>query len=363
MPKALPIKTLAMDAKVNSNGVYDIPLWRYHSDVCDAPSASSSELATISESGEEYFSRSKYNPDFNPLEEYKAHKRHFKFGHAAHARILEGGKDWHKEDFILIPKKWNRSTFRTRDLAEWVWMQEVRKGFIAIFEHEVAAVDAMAARIAHHPEANALFQFGIPELSMIFKVGDIWVKARPDMLPVRPVDSKGRVIKKREDLTPATKFAFSADVLSDYKTIDDNKPAFCRHAISKWGYDLKLANVALAAVRLFGIDFGSLSFGLVFQKSSPPYGITTVEIDPSGDYMHLLVAKALYGASQFQKGMAPALNEFGEREWRGDEWEGYTNEILRYTPSGYFMDDLKKLIEDGTYPNLDAKLRIIEGGS
>lgn len=362
MPKALPIKTLAMDEKISESGVYDIPLWRYHSDICDKPSLSSSEVSTCAESGEEYFARSKYNPDFKPLAEYKAHKRHFRFGHAAHAKILLG-KDWHKEDFILIPPKWNGKTFRTKDLAEWVWLQEVRKGFIALFESEVEAVDAMAARIADHPEANALFQFGIPELSMMFKSGDIWVKARPDMLPVRPVDSKGRVIKKRELLTPSTKFAFSADVLSDYKTIDDNKPAFCRHSIAKWGYDLKLANVALAAVKLYGIDFSSLSFGLVFQKSSTPWGITTVEVDPAGDYMHLLVAKAIYGAQQFEKGMSPLLNEFGEREWKGGEWEGYVSEILRYTPSGYFMDELKKMIEDGTYPNLDKKLRIIEGAS
>lgn len=360
MPKALPIKTLAMDAKVDANGVYDIPLWRYHSDICEAPSASSSEITTIASSGEEYFAKSRYNPEYKPLEDYKAHKRHFRFGHAAHARILLGAKDWHKEDFILIPKKWNGKTFRTRDLAEWVWLQEVRKGFIALFESEVAAVDAMAKRIEHHPEANALFQFGIPELSMIFKVGGIWVKARPDMLPVRPVDSKGRVIKKREDLTAKTKFAFSADVLSDYKTIDDNSKGACFRDIGKWGYDMKLANVALAAVRLFGIDFGSLSFGLVFQKSSPPYGITTVEIDPSGDYMHLLVAKAIYGAWQFEKGVAPLLDPLGPQEWVGGEWEGYTNEILRYSPSGYFMDDLRKLVEDGTYPNLDTKLRVIE---
>lgn len=358
MPKALQIKTLGAEEKISTAGVWDIPAWRYHSDICDAPSGSSSELVTVAGSGEEYFAKSRYNPDYNPLVGFKTHKACFKFGHAAHAKILIG-KDWHKEDFILCPKKWK--TWRSDDAKEWRWMQEVRKGLIVITERDVEHVDGMAAKIADHPEANALFEHGIPELSMTIKVGRVWIKTRPDMLPVVPVTNKGKVIRNRKLLTSSTRYAFSADVLSDYKTIDDNKPAFCRNAIKTWSYDMKLANVALAAVRLFGVNFGDLSFGLVFQKTTPPYGITTVEIDPAGDYMHLLVAKCLYAASQFEKGLAPILDEFGEREWRGDEWEGYTNEILRYTPSGYFMDDLRKMVEDGTYPNLDNKLRVIEG--
>lgn len=361
MPKALPIKTLPIGDKIAEDGVYDIPSFRYHSDICDAPSASSSELKTISDSGEEYFVNSKYNPEYNPLADYKAHKRLFSFAHAAHARNLLGAKDWHKEDFILIPRKFNGKTFRTKDLAEWVWMQEVRKGFIAIFESEVEAVDAMAAKIVNHPEANALFSHGVPELSMVFKVGNVWIKVRPDILPVRPVDREGRVIKKRSLLTSSTRFAFSASVLSDYKTIDDNSKWSCYRSIAKFGYDMKLANIALAAVRLFGIDFTALSFGLIFQKSKPPYGITTVEIDPAGDYMHLLCARNLYAAAQFEKGMSPLLDPLGSGEWKGDEWEGYVNEVLRYTPSGEFMDQLRKMVEDGTYPNLDSKLRIVEG--
>jgi len=352
MPKALPIKTLPLGEKISEAGAYDIPLFRYHSDICSAPSVSSSEISQIANNGEIYYSRSKYNPEFKPLEEYKAHKRRFNFANAAHARLLLGPKDWHKEDFILIPKKWNGKTFRTRELSEWVWLQEVRKGLICIFESEVDAVDAMAKRVEEHPEAKALLQYGLPEITLCHKIGDIWVKARPDILPVRPVDAKGKIIRKRELITSATKFAFASDVQTDYKTIFDNSPMLCRQAIGKYGYDMKLANVALAAVRLFGIDFSALSFGLVFQSTSPPYGITAVEIDPLGDYMHLLVAKAIYGARQFEKGMS-----------FGGEWEGYVSEILRYTPSGYFMDDLKKLVEDGTYPNLDGKLRVIEGGA
>lgn len=350
MPKALQIKTLPLSDKIHAEGLYDIPLWRYHSDICAAPSVSSSEIRTLAESGEEYFAKSKYNPEYNPLEEYKAHIRHFKFGHAAHARILMGAEDWHKEDFILIPPKWSKKTFRTKDLAEWVWMQEVRKGLIAIFEHEVAAVDAMAAKIMDHPEANALFEYGIPELSLIFKEGETYVKARPDILPVRPVDPKGKIIKKRELLTSATKYALGSTLISDFKTIDDNSPALCKYAITKWGYDLKLANVGLASCRLFDVDFADLTFGLVFQKSKTPWGITTIEVDPHGDYMHMLVAKAIYGMHQFAKGMEPVTGE----------WEGYVTEILRYTPSGYFMDDLKKMIDSGTYPNLDKKLRVVE---
>lgn len=350
MPKTQLIRTKTLGERMSEEGVYDIPLHTYHKDCLTAPSVSSSELVTLAESGEEYFVNSKYNPDYEPLEEYKGHKRHFRFGSAAHAKIMLG-KDWHKDDFILIPKKWNGKTFRTKDLAEWVWIQEVRKGFIAIFESEVEAVDAMAERIKDDPGANALFNYGVPEVSLCIKVGEIWVKARPDMLPILPVTKAGKVIKDTTALTAATRFAFSATVLSDYKTIDDNSEANCRRAIARWGYDMKLANVALTACRLFGLNFSDLSFGLVFQKHKPPYGITTIEIDPDGDYMHLLVARCLYAAGQFEKGMSI-----------GGEWEGYTAEILRYTPSGFFMDRLRRMVEDGTYPNLDGKLRVIEDG-
>lgn len=337
MPRPIPITTLQPDEKVRRKGAYIMPLWRYHGDCASIPSISSSGLVEVANNGEEFYAESHYNPaaPVNTQKEHKVHTPAFTMGHAAHCAVV-GGADW-TEEFVTPPNDFPGS-WRSEKWKEWRWFQEVRKGKIVITKEDIKHVNGMVERIQDHALANALFTNGIPEVSLFHSHDGIIVKCRPDVLPV---------VQDRKDLDL---FHWMADVVSDYKTTFDNSPGNCRSQIIKHGYDMKLANVAWAAVKLFDVNFGDLSFGLVFQKTTPPYGITPVEVDPDGDYMHMLVARNMFAASRFAKGMAVV----------DGHWDGYLEETLNFKPSGSFMDTLRKHIDEGTYPNIDHKLRIVQ---
>lgn len=339
MTKALNIDPLPKGGKILKPGIYDIPLPLYHSDIAWKESVSSGDLKLLSENGEEYFEESYYNPkNLDEKRQIALHKECFRFGTAAHCKILEPQK-WIK-DYEIRPKKWG--TWRSSDSKYWRWHTEAKKGKTVITPEEVAHVDNMAERILDHTLASKLFELGVPEVSgFIEDDNGTVIKCRSDMSPLAPDGQGGYVI--------------ADNVFSDYKTIWDNSIGSCYKAIRDYGYDQKLANCAFVFCRLFGIPFGDLDFALVFQKTLPPYGITIVELD--NEYMFKLVAKNLYGSQNFARGRAAI----------GGEWLGYVETqqeaLLKYKPSSFFIDTLDKRIKEGVYPNLDGKLRRVKPGS
>ena len=330
--KKLPVTTVQPNSKIKKSGLYDLTLSQYHSDCAWLPSASSSDLKLIADSGEEYYADSYYNEENNDEKaRVKLHAEHFRFGTAAHAKILEPQK-W-INNYIMRPTKWN--TWRTADSKHWRWVQEYQKGMTVITKEDISRVDAMARRIADDPICSILFDTGIPEVSMFLETEfGVVMKSRPDMMSLRQ-DKK-------------TKKVFLADnVLTDYKTTYDNSVGNCYRDIAKYGYDMKLANAALMVCRLFNIDFGTLDFCLVFQKTVKPFGITPIELD--NEYMFKLAAKNLYAAKLFAEGMAPM-----------GQWQGYSGDIIKYRPNGFYVERMEQFIQDGTYPNLDSKMRIVK---
>lgn len=336
MSKALSILDYEPGTKIMKPGLYRMPLSVYHSDCAWKESTSSGDNFALSENGEEWWKDSYYNP-VNQTEkrQIKLHKECFRFGTAAHTKILEPQK-W-IEEYVPWPSKWK--TMRSEDAKYWRWVQETQKGMTTINLQDVAKVDAMARRIKEHTLASTLFEVGEPEISLFIEdeCGTV-IKSRPDMLPIYE-DKKTK------------KLRIADNIFSDYKTCFDNSPDACNRQIEKMGYDVKLACCALVACRLLGFNFGDLDFALVFQKTEDPYGITVIEL--GNDYMHKLAAKALYGAQQFARGRAPL----------GGQWDGYTDEIVKYNPPGYSnrteakLDDL---IAKGILPNLDNKMRLVK---
>jgi len=335
MGKILKITDLAIDEKVTKPGLYRMPLPLYHSDCAWKESVSSGDAFKLAENGEEYWEDSYYNPkNQDDKSRVKLHKDAFRFGTAAHTKILEPQK-W-IEDYIPRPSKWK--TWRSEDAKHWRWVQEYQKGLTTIAMSDVVHIDAMAERILKHSLASTLFEVGEPEISLFMETAlGVVLKARPDMLPIYE-DKK------------TNKVRIADNIFSDYKTCYDNSPEACTKAIENNGYDVKLANCAFVACRLFNWNFGDLDFVLVFQKTLPPYGITVMEL--GNDHMHKLAALALHGANQFAKG----------RQVMGGEWDGYTDEIVKYYPPGYSrrtIERLDKRINSGELPNLDGKMRIV----
>jgi len=336
MTKSLSIIDLEPGAKVMKPGLYRMPLSTYHSDCAWKESVSSGDCYKLSENGEEYWVESYYNEDNqNNKRQIALHKECFRFGTAAHTKILEPQK-W-IDDYIPWPPKWK--TMRSEDAKHWRWVQEAQKGLTTINLKDVARVDAMARRIKDHTLASTLFEVGEPEISLFIEdESGVVIKTRPDMLPVYE-DKKTKRVR------------IADNIFSDYKTCFNNSPDACKKQIENMGYDVKLACCALVACRLLGLNFGDLDFALVFQKTEAPYGITVIEL--KNDFMHKLAAKALYGAQQFAKG----------RQVIGGQWDGYTDEIVTYNPPGYSNrteEKLELLIKKGILPNLDGKMRIVK---
>ena len=272
--------------------------------------------------------RSYYNPaNQDEKTKVKNHASHFRFGSAAHAKILEP-QAWIK-NYIVRPIKWK--SWRSEDAKHWRWVQEYQKGLTVVTPEEVDRVDAMAERIHNDPVTSILFSNGVPEVSMFLELpSGVVIKVRPDIMSLR------------QDLK-TLKWGVADGVFTDYKTTYDNSIGNCMREIAKWGYDQKLANAAFVACKLFGIRFGDLDFVLSFQKSEKPFGITNIELD--NEYMFKLVAKNLFAAERFAQGILPM----------GEGWKGYSEEIVPYRGSSYYNDKLDLFIQDGTYPNIDPK--------
>lgn len=315
----LNIRTLKQGERVKVPGIYKMDISTYHSDCCDAPSFSSGDLVKISQSGEEYWDTSPYNPD-RPAPK---HIPHLNFGNAAHARILDP-EAWQKE-FILRPRE--HRSWRSEAAQMWRMVQE-RGGKTCITEDEVAAVDRMAEKIQIDPTAQAIFSDGIPELSLFCRFEDIWIKARPDMLPIYDV-------------------AFEVD----YKSTADNSISAVERDIEKWGYDQKLANIAWVK-RQLPEDFPDMppvsecAYSLIFQKTARPHGITCVDISP---YDILDLTGENLAAAQ-----TAAACMRGEREWTG-----YTEQIHKFQRKPWTRTKLKDRLAAGIIPKVNDNMDVI----
>lgn len=315
----LNIRELPKSGKITEPGIYNLNINEYHSDICDAPSFSSGDLVTISRSGEEYWYTSPYNPD----REKPKHRPHLNFGNAAHARILDPNS-W-QNDYILRPKAFK--SYRGAEAANWRMVKE-RDGLIAITEEEVELVDYLADRIQKDPTAQAIFSDGYPELSLFCRFEDIWIKARPDMMPI-----------------------YDLGFETDYKTTADNSLTQVDRDIDKWGYDQKLANIAWVKRQLKD-DFPDIppvsecAFSLIFQKSKRPAGITCVDIFPE-DIIDLtgINLKAAKTAAACMRGT--------------EEWSGYTDVIHQYRPKPWIVKRRQDLTDAGHFIGVDDNLNPI----
>lgn len=190
---------------ISEPGIYaDIPIEKYHGDLCVGPSISSSGLRTIFHESPRAYFRTSY---LNPLRREKPASKPFIFGRAAH-HLLLGEKDFRKH-FIVRPEKYPDTKVPYFDSLAWdqfagVWkewaagsnwckawaLNAAMLGLTPLTPNDIEMIRAMATSLAEEPLVQAGVLGGLIEHSFIWrdKETGIWLKWRPDGIPSDSLD-------------------------------------------------------------------------------------------------------------------------------------------------------------------------------
>lgn len=246
--------------KIAAVGVYDIPIERYHTQCCAGPSLSSSSIRKILTSPAHFWMHSDLNP--HRLEE--PDKEAFALGRAAHHLLL--GEESFGQFFAIRPEKapdgrpWNGNN---KTCQEWLAQKELDR-ITVLTDKQVDHIRGMAGLL---PWQRGMINCGLAntaivaqggllsghvEKSMIWEEGGIWLKARPDAIPIDTRDAA--------DLKTAT----GVDQRSLERTLIDR------------GYHIQGALIGMGMRATMGIDMAG--FTLVFVDKAPPYAVSVREL-------------------------------------------------------------------------------------
>jgi hypothetical protein len=215
------------------------------------------------------------------------HKPAFDLGHAAHQLVLGAGPTLRSFPY----DDWRTKAAReARDEA-------YAEGVVPLLEADYQRVIDMAAVIAEHPVASALFDpdHGRPEVSLFARAGldGPMLRGRLDWLPEH---RGGRLI------------------VPDYKTCRSAEPEAFARACADLGYHQQAAWYLdlVTALDLAGDERPAFVF--VAQEKEPPYLVTVAEPDPV----------ALRWARDRNE---QAIDLFAACTASG-EWPGYANDVV-----------------------------------
>lgn len=182
-------RTLADGELITEPGIYDVSIDRYHSQICDGPSLSSTGIRRLLTSPAHYWKHSELNPHRVDEDDKDA----FILGRAAH-HLLLGEREFGKH-FIVKPEtlggeKWNGNRTICR---EWLAEREAR-GLTVLTATQVEKIRGMAGLLpwqrgmtncglANTPLVMGGALSGEIERSLFWKAGNVWLKARPDAIP------------------------------------------------------------------------------------------------------------------------------------------------------------------------------------
>lgn len=235
--------------QITAPGVYrGVPLETYHRDTALFPgfSISSSGLRKLIRRPSEYWATSPYNPERNDDEPSKA----LDFGRAAHALLL-GDEDF-VAHYVIRPewidgKLWqgNRTACR-----EWI---DAQSGKTIVTTADLAIIERIAKALRRHDLIASGLLSGRAERTMVAKDGEIWLKARPDMIP----NSDG--------------------VFVDLKTAADVSDDGIMRAIGSSGYHVQAGLQRIIAQALGG-RFEAFAF--VFVEKASPFDVRVKQLTP-----------------------------------------------------------------------------------
>lgn len=251
---------------ITEPGVYDMPIEWYHQQCCDGPSISSSGIRALLRSPAEYWRTSSLNP--NRVDEDD--KEAFILGRAAH-HLLLGERNFAKH-FVVRPdeapdgRAWNGNNNSCK-----AWLAEQSEaGRTVLTPAQIEKIKGMAGLLpwqkgmtncglANTPlVAQGGVLSGEIERSLIFKVGDVWVKARPDAIPGDSND------------------------FADLKTVSPrNAAGVTDHSLAMTvldhGYHVQGAVIGMGAKRVLGRDMEG--FHLVFVDTTNVHSVAIKTLD------------------------------------------------------------------------------------
>lgn len=234
---------------------------KYHGDICNAPSISSTGLRRIRQQSPAHFFAGSY---LNPEREPEAPKDHFNLGQAAHMLFL--GEEGFADTFVLRPdeypdrktgemKPWHSGATYCKDWS----VQAAADGKRVLTSEQLRQIRGMSRALAEcGPVIDGGILNGLIETSLVWKDAEtgVWLKARPDVIP--------------------TDGAYIADL----KTTQDAHPSSLPKTIASYGYHVQLALIGEGMRETLGIEVPDAGgYSLVFVETGAPHGVSIVEVD------------------------------------------------------------------------------------
>jgi hypothetical protein len=265
-------------------GLHNLSSDIYHADPCPAPSLSSSIANVLLTQSPAHAWLA--HPRLNPRFEREVDSR-FDLGSTAHAMLLE--RDESKVVIVEADDWRTKAAKEARDGAH-------AEGKYAILARHYAAVQQMVSAAHSYiqtTELRGILDTGTPELSLVWQDGDVWCRARPDML--------------------------SSDrrVCLDYKTTESANPNDFGRQIGRMNYDLQ------AEFYLRGLF--QATFVFLVQEISPPYACSLVSL--SNAYRAIGEAKAERAVVMWKECLV------------ANRWPAYPAQICYTEPSSYQLGE------------------------
>lgn len=250
------IRTLSDGDQISDNGLYYVPMQRYHRDpnLCVGPAVSNSRLRLVEKCPEKLLLRLEE-------EEGEDDTKAKTFGRMAHALAIEGR---FPSDIVVSPytefatnegHKGPYNGFESYLQFKKAWKAEQEAAGLTVFKAaDIEDVYAMAARLAKEPMVHEGLFSGPLEVTVAARDPEtgIWMLARPDSLP-------------------------TDTIWGDYKTTESADPEDINWAIKRYGYHCQAAFSAEVIARATGRVMES--FVLIAQEKKKPFVVTIAPID------------------------------------------------------------------------------------
>lgn len=279
---------------ITADGVYAmVPIEAYHrdTDLFDGFSISSSGLRAVMRRPSEYWWSSPYNADAEEPDEKQA----LNFGKAAHMLLL--GEEGFAQQYALRPAKyeddkgtWKPWNANANSCKEWL-AKQAAAGKTIITETEIDHIRHMRDALSKKEAVRIGILNGKIERSIFHRAGDIWLKARPDVIPMDGGDFV--------DL----KTAASVDDESISKAIYNN------------GYHVQAGLMRMIVREVLGAD-AFTSFTFVFVEKTAPYDVRVMQLKDSDIDL---------GERQAMQGLKVLRECLRRQEWPG--YDGFDQHI------------------------------------
>lgn len=265
--------TIAWDGKqITKPGVYSgIPIDRYHEQITDGWSVSSSNLRRVLEENGGSPAHFWHEWSANPNRGEPAEREHFVFGRAVHHWLL--GEAHFNREFTVRPKQvkdkhgiateWQGNKTVCRDWlaqaaaggAVWherrmVWIEDKDQPPLTVLtQEEMLALVGMTERLRKNEYIRGGLLNGAIERSFFWKDRrtGLWIKSRPDAVPT------------------------DSGVFGDIKTTTSVQYTDLIRAISTYAYHQQAALIAEGAQVCAGIARKDFAFYFVFLEKVAPY--------------------------------------------------------------------------------------------